>query len=477
MAKEKTKGITVKKEEDINEWYSQVILKAGFADYAPVKGCMIIRPLAYSCWENLTRYFDNIIKEKGVKNAYFPLFIPESFFRKEADHAEGFSPEVAWIENKEEGAERLAIRPTSETIMYDSYSKWIRSHRDLPLRLNQWCNVCRWEVQDVKLFLRSREFLWQEGHCVYETEEECQRELLSFLEDYRKVAEDLLAMPVILGEKTPKERFAGAKRTYTIEGFMPDGKALQLGTSHNLGQGFAKAFGIQYSDKDEKKKYPWQNSWGISTRMLGGMVMLHSDNNGLVLPPRVAPEKVVIVPILFDKTREKVMNKAEEIKDALREHNPFLDDRDSYNPGWKFNEWEMKGTPVRIEIGPKDVDNSQAVLVRRDTGEKKPVRIDNIKAEVADMLLHMHNDLFAKAKQKMQENTVEAENFNQFRKAVEERKLIKTKFCCEKDCEENIKDETSATTRCIPLDSEKPEGKCFFCGREASSYVYFSKNY
>ena len=369
--KEKKMGITVKKEEDMPEWYNQVILKAELADYSAIKGCMVIRPLGYAIWQKIMDTFNARIKKLGVKNAYFPLFIPESFFKKEAEHAEGFSPEVAWIENKDEDTkERLAIRPTSETIMYDSYSRWIRSWRDLPLRINQWANVVRWEVQDCKLFLRSREFLWQEGHCVYETEEEVKRETLIYLNEYKKLAEDLMAIPVLTGVKTEKEKFAGAIETTAIEAFMPDGKALQLGTSHNLGQGFAKAFGIEYIGKDEKKHYPWQNSWGVSTRFIGGLIMTHSDDKGLVLPPKIAPDQVVIVPIIFDDTKDKVLKKAKEIKDKLKKYSVIIDDREGYSSGWKFNEWELKGIPIRIEIGPKDIEKKQAVVVRRDTGKK-----------------------------------------------------------------------------------------------------------
>jgi len=299
-------GITTKKEDDMADWYSQVVLKAQVADHSPVKGTMIIRPYGYAIWQNIVNFLDGNIKKRGVENAYFPSFIPESFFKKEAEHAEGFAPEVAWVANKDESGEKLALRPTSETIMYHSYARWIRSWRDLPLRINQWCNIIRWEVKDVKMFLRSREFLWQEGHCVYRTEDECNKETLLYLEEYRKVVEDLLAVPVLTGMKTDKERFAGALRTYTLEGFMPDGKALQMGTSHDLGQGFAKAFGIKYADEDEKVQVPWQNSWGLSTRTVGAVIMMHSDNKGLVLPPNVAPIKAVVIPIIFKDKRESL---------------------------------------------------------------------------------------------------------------------------------------------------------------------------
>ena len=479
MAKEKAKGITVKKEEDMPEWYEQVVIKGEIAEHAPVKGCMIIRPSGFTIWQNIVDFFDAKIKKMGVKNAYFPMFIPEEFFHKEAEHASGFNPEVAWIEKKGEDKGRYAIRPTSETIIYDSYAKWIRSWRDLPLRMNQWCNICRWEVQDCKLFLRSREFLWQEGHCVYETEEECEKEVLAFLEEYRKVAEELLAMPVIKGRKTDKERFAGAKRTYTIETLMPDGKALQLGTSHNLGQGFAKAFGIEYLGKDEKKHLPWQSSWGISTRMVGATIMMHSDNKGLVLPPRVAPLQVVIVPILFDDTKDKVLKECGEIMKSLKKFTVELDDREEYKPGWKFNEWEMKGVPLRIEFGPKDMENKQCVVARRDNGEKETVKLKDLSSVVDKTLDDIQKSLFNKAKKFMDDNTVEVDNWKDFEKAIKQKKIIKVPFSCEVEDEEEIKFKTKgATSRAIPLDLKPPKDKkCFFSGKPAKDWVYFAKNY
>lgn len=475
---EKSLGITIKKEDDINEWYSQVMLKSGFADYAPVKGCMIIRPLAYSCWELLMDFFNKEIRKKGVQNAYFPMFIPESFFKKEAEHAKGFNPEVAWIQNKDEKQERLAIRPTSETIMYDSYSRWIRSHRDLPLKINQWCNICRWEVQDVKLFMRSREFLWQEGHCVYTNEEECENEALEYLELYRKIAEELLAIPIIKGEKTSKERFAGAKKTFTIEGFMPDGKALQLGTTHNLGQGFAKAFNIKYMDKDEEEKYPWQNSWGISTRMLGALVMQHSDNKGLVLPPNISLNKLVIVPIFNNKNKEEVITFANKIKNELEDFNPLIDLREEYSTGWKYSDWELKGVPIRIEIGPRDIENNQVVLVRRDTSKKSFIKIDELKNQVPLLLSEIQNNLLVKAKKNMDDNIILINNKEEFEKAVEQRKMIKTYFCCDEHIEDEIKDKYVVTSRCISLNEKVPQdAKCFYTNKEAKAVVFFAKNY
>ncbi|MBW2999501.1 proline--tRNA ligase [Candidatus Woesearchaeota archaeon] len=480
MAEEKVKGITVKKEKDMAEWYSQVCLKSELADFAPVKGCYIIRPLGYALWEGIQKYFDEKIKKAGVSNVYFPLFIPESFFKKEAEHAKGFSPEVAWVANEDEEEERLALRPTSETIMGDSFAKWIRSWRDLPLRTNQWCNVVRWETKATKLFLRSREFLWQEGHCAYETEDECDRENLMFLEEYKKLSEDMLAVPVIYGKKTEKEKFAGAKYTMSIEAFMPDGKAIQAGTSHNLGQGFMKVFGVRFLGKDEKIHVPWSSSWGISTRLIGTVVMTHSDNKGLVLPPKIAPNKVVVVPIIYDESRQAVIAKCNDVVRELKDFNPIFDDREEYTPGWKFNEWELKGTPIRIEIGPKDLETNQVVMVRRDNGKKLYIEIKDIKEAVAEQLALMQKDLFKKAKKSMKDSIVEAYDWKDFLKAAKQKKLIKTHFCGTTDCEDHIKDKTDGvTSRCIPIGEEKApkNSKCVHCGKPAEWNIYFSKSY
>src|SRR3989338_3862858 len=339
--KEEKLGIKAKKSEDFSEWYNEVVIKAELAEHSPIKGFMVIKPRGYSIWEKIQNHFDKNIKKIGVENAYFPLLIPEKFFKKEAEHAEGFAPELAIISEKEEGV-KYAIRPTSETIMYDSYSKWIRSWRDLPLKINQWCNVLRWEVKQTRPFLRTMEFLWQEGHCVYETKEECDKEVREILDEYKKICEELLAIPVISGTKTEAERFAGALYTTTIESLMPDGKALQMGTSHNLGQGFAKSFGIKFLDKNEKEQVPWQSSWGMSTRLIGSIILTHGDDKGLVLPPKIAEKKIVIVPIIFKEKNAKITKKADEINKKLSEFSSFVDSREEYSAGWKFNEWEMK---------------------------------------------------------------------------------------------------------------------------------------
>lgn len=481
MEEKNNKGITVTKNENISEWYEQVCLKSDLVEFAVVKGTMVIKPKAYKIWEKIQEYFnERINKPLGVENAYFPLFIPESFFKKEAEHARGFSPEVAWIDKDlTKDGERLAIRPTSETIIYDSYSRWIRSYKDLPLKINQWCNIVRWESNATKLFLRSREFLWQEGHCAYETEAECEKDTLKVIQYYKKLVEDLLALPVLIGKKTNKEKFAGAKHTYSIEAFMPDGKALQCGTSHNLGQSFAKSFGISFLGKDEKKHLPWQNSWGISTRLIGGMVMTHSDDKGLVLPPKVAKNKVVIIPILFDKTKEKVLKKANEISKTLKSFNPILDNSEDYSPGYKFAEYEMQGIPIRIEIGPKDLEKNQVILIRRDKKEKINTKVKDLKKNLTKVLEEIQKNLFKKAQKEFYSKIVEVKDWKNFEKTIKDKRIVFMNWCNETSCEENIKNKTRATSRCIPFGSEKQKiiGNCPVCGKPAKVKIYFSKSY
>jgi prolyl-tRNA synthetase len=479
-AKQDTKGITAKKEEDIVEWYGQVVLKADVADYTPIRGFMIIKPRGYAMWQAIQDEFNTKIQKLGVQNAYFPLLIPESFFKKEAQHAEGFNPEVAWLESKEGDQERYAIRPTSETIIYDSYARWVRSWRDLPLRMNQWCNIVRWEVKDTKIFLRTREFLWQEGHCVYETEKECHKETLKYLEFYRQVAEELLAVPVILGRKSESEKFAGALRTYTIEGIMPDGKALQMGTSHDLGQGFAQAFGISYLGKDGQTQLPWQNSWGISTRMLGALILTHSDNKGLVLPPRLASHKIAVVPILFDDTKAATLAKAKEIAKSLKRYSPIIDDREGYSAGWKFNEHELAGVPLRIELGPKDIEKNQAVVVRRDTGEKKFVPLPELQNEVRALLDAMQHNLFDKARTRAQAQMLTVTTWAELEAGDRDKKMMLGPHCGKADCEAEIKEITKGvTTRCIPFKGDKPQAgtMCVRCGQKAKYNIYFARAY
>jgi prolyl-tRNA synthetase len=474
------KGITTSKNDDISDWYEQVCLKSEIVEFGVAKGTMVIRPRGYYIWEQITDYFNKNINEKrGVENAYFPLFIPESFFNREAEHAEGFSPEVAWIDKKNTGdGERLAIRPTSETIMYDSFSGWIRSYKDLPLKINQWCNIVRWETKATKLFLRSREFLWQEGHCVYESEEECDRETKDLVLDYERLGKELLALPLIVGQKSEKEKFAGAKKTYSIEAFMPDGKALQAGTTHDLGQSFAKAFKISYIGQDEKKHLPYQNSWGISTRLIGGMIMTHSDDKGLVLPPKVAKNKAVIIPLLFKGKEEKVLAAARDLEKKLKSLNVIVDDRAEHKPGYKFSEWEMKGIPVRIEIGPRDVENGEVIIVKRNDSEKVSVKMDDVKSEIGKMFEKMHKEMYEKAAKMLEDNIVEVKSWEEFVKVIKERKIVKTVWCAETACEENIKEKTGgATSRCIPFDLKRISGKCPCCGKDAKVEIYFSKSY
>jgi prolyl-tRNA synthetase len=474
--KEENQGITIKKSQDFSEWYNEVVIKAELAEHSVIKGFMVVRPRGYAIWEHIQEYFDNRIKKLGVKNSYFPLLIPEKFFKKEAEHAKGFAPELAWVMDQEQ-REKYALRPTSETIMYDSYANWIRSWRDLPLRLNQWCNVLRWEVKQTKLFLRTREFLWQEGHCVYETEEECEKETLIYLKEYKELCEELLAVPVLEGKKTEKERFAGGKTTYTLEALMPDGKALQMGTSHNLGQNFAKAFNIKFFGKDEKEYLPWQNSWGFSTRLIGALVMMHSDDKGLVLPPRVAPTQIVIVPIYFDD-KNKIIKKATEVKNMLKNYEVELDDRDGYTPGWKYNEWELKGVPLRIEIGPKDVEKKQVVLVRRDNNKKEFIKVTQLDKKVKETLEDIQNSLFNKAKKFLNSSIVEAKNWNEFVKQIKNKKLVKVFFCGNVKCEDEIKEKTDgATSRLIPFEQPKKLGKCVHCSKEGKFLIIFGKAY
>lgn len=476
MVKESKEGITVSKSKDISEWYSQVVQKAEMADYSPVKGCMIIRPNGYSVWEKIRDYFDERLKLHNVRNAYFPLFIPESFFKKEAEHAKGFSPEVAWIANKDEDTkERLAIRPTSETIIYDSYSKWIRSWRDLPLKINQWANVVRWETTSTKPFLRTREFLWQEGHCVHATKTECEKETQLWVEEYKKLCEDLLAIPVLMGKKTEMEKFAGADYTLTIEAIMPDGRALQMGTTHNLGQGFSKSFGISFLDEDSKKQTPYQNSWGVSTRLIGGVILAHGDDRGLVLPPRIASIKGAVVPIFFEKTKKATLKEAKKVYNSLnKKFDMILDDREQYSAGWRFGEWEMKGVPIRIELGPKDIEKNQVVMVRRDTGKKEFVKTKDVEKRFSELLEEIQANLLKEAKKSLKESIVTVSNKKELAKAIKDKKVAKMNFCNTKKCEEKIKEETKASSRCI---IKETSGKCANCNSKAEVEIYFSRSY
>jgi prolyl-tRNA synthetase len=476
-------GLTVKKDKDFSEWYTQVILKSGLADYAPVKGCMIFREDSYAMWEKIQEVFNRKIKETGHRNVYFPLFIPESFLKCEAEHFQGFVPEVAWVTigGNSPLEERLAIRPTSETIMYATYAKWIRSWRDLPIKLNQWCSVVRWETKATKLFLRTREFLWQEGHTAHATKEEADKEVMEILNAYREVIENYLAIPVLAGVKTEMEKFAGALYTTALEAIMPDGKGLQMGTSHQLGQNFSKVFNIKFLDREEKEQYAWQTSWGFTTRIIGAMVMTHGDDKGLVLPPKIAPTQVVIVPIPYKGTQEEAITaKAREISGKLKKNNiaVVLDDRQEYTPGWKFNEWELKGVPIRIEIGPRDIKQKQVMLARRDTFQKIAVKEEEAVEAVMKMLEEIQNNLFAKAKKMLEDNITTVKTYEEFRKTLENKGgFIRASWCSNAACEEKIKGETGATIRIVPFEKEKTFSKCVYCGNEAKEVVYFARAY
>lgn len=468
------------KSDDFSRWYTDVVRRAELADYSPVKGCMVIRPYGYALWENARDLLDARIKATGHVNAYFPMFIPESFLQKEADHVEGFAPEVAWVTHggKNELEERLAIRPTSEAIICSMYSKWVQSWRDLPILINQWANVVRWE-KVTRFFLRTTEFLWQEGHTAHATQEEAQEETLKMLGVYKAFLEEDLAIPVIAGMKTEKEKFAGADRTYTVEALMTDGRALQAGTSHNLGQNFARAFDIRFEDKNQEIQYAWSTSWGMTTRTIGALIMTHGDDSGLRIPPRVAPYHVVIVPIRGKNFEEEVLPAARSLRDLLQTAGlrVYLDDREEYTPGWKYNEWELRGVPLRAEIGPRDVAKGQAVLVRRDNRAKEFVPLDHIPGTAAKLLDEMQTAMLHAARDFMGDNTRVAEDYDTFREIMSgPRGFIKVNWCGDRELEEKVQEETSATIRCL-LTDEEPTGPCFLSGREASHVALFAKAY
>ena len=464
-------------DEDFARWYTDIVKKADLIEYTSIKGCCVFRPYAYALWENIQHVLDSKFKELGHENVYMPMFIPEGLLQKEKDHVEGFAPEVAWVTHggHEKLQERMCVRPTSETLFCEHYSNIIQSHRDLPKLYNQWCSVVRWE-KTTRPFLRSMEFLWQEGHTAHATAEEAQEETIRMLNVYADFCEQYLAIPVVKGRKTDKEKFAGAVATYTIESLMHDGKALQSGTSHNFGDGFAKAFGIQYSDKDNKLQYVYQTSWGVTTRLIGAIIMVHGDNSGLVLPPRIAPKQVMIVPIAMHK--EGVREKAQELCDTLKKTLRADIDLSDKTPGWKFAEYEMKGIPVRLEIGPKDIENNSCVLVRRDTGEKIVASLDNIEETVASLLEDIQNNLFTKALEHRNEHTYTATDYDSFKEIVETKPgFVKSMWCGDEECENKIKEDTGATARCMPFEQEDLGTKCVCCGKEAKKMVYWGRAY
>ncbi len=464
-------------EEDFAQWYTDVVKRAELIDYSSVKGCLIIKPAGYALWENIQADLDRRFKETGVENVYMPMFIPESLLNKEKDHVEGFAPEVAWVTHGggSELEERMCVRPTSETLFCDFYKNDIQSYRDLPRVYNQWCSVVRWE-KTTRPFLRSREFLWQEGHTMHETAEDAEERTVQMLNVYADFCRETLAIPTIRGKKTDKEKFAGAEATYTIEAMMHDGKALQSGTSHNFGDGFAHAFEIQFTGRDNKLHTPHQTSWGLSTRIIGAMIMVHGDNDGLVLPPRIAPTQVVIIPI--QQRKEGVLEMAGKLAEALSDVRVKVDDSDK-SPGFKFAEQEMRGFPIRIEIGPKDIENGNCVVCRRDTREKYTVELSEIHDFTVKLLDTIHNDMYERAEKHLKENIFDAKTYDEFKDIADNKPgFIRAMWCGETECEEKIKSDTTVTSRCMPWeDKERISETCVCCGKSAKHLVYWGKAY
>src|SRR5437667_8807769 len=466
--------------QDFSQWYLDVVRRAELADYTPVKGCMVIRPYGYAMWELLQQALDRRIKATGHVNAYFPLFIPNSLLTKEAEHVEGFAPQVAYVTHAggEELEEKLVVRPTSEAIIGTIYANWVQSSRDLPILINQWANVVRWEKKTYP-FLRTTEFLWQEGHTAHETEAEAEEETIKILDLYAEVCESILAMPVVKGRKSESEKFAGALRTYSIEALMGDGRALQAGTSHNLGQNFAKAFEITFQARDKSVQHVWGTSWGVTTRLIGAAIMVHGDDSGLVLPPRIAPYQVVIVPIGRDNWRETVLPKALDIQRELVAAGirVTLDERDE-RPGWKFSEWEMRGVPLRVEIGPKDIEKSAVLVARRDTREKQSVSMDGLPARLLQLLDEVQASLFARAVQFRDEHTQRTTSYDEFKQIMDGRPgFVIAPWCGSADCEAQIKADTQATIRNMPMDSPAVSGNCVRCDNPAKHEAWFAKAY
>ena len=474
-------GITVSKSENFSEWYTQVVIKAELADYAPVKGLIVLRPDGYSIWESIKESLDKKLKETGHRNGFLPVLIPESLLAKEKEHFEGLNPEVFWVTHSgnSEIGDRLALRPTSETLAYSLFSKWIRSWRDLPLKINFWNSALRAEIKGTKPFLRTSEFLWQEGHTVHATKDEAEKEVADILELYKKTIEEELAVPVVTGKKSEKDKFVGAVYTNTLESLMPDGKALQMGTSHFLGQNFSKPFDVKYLDENNSETFAWQTSWGVSWRLIGGMIMTHGDDKGLVLPPKVAPIQVVIIPIYYSKEdKENVLQKACQIKDSLSNNDirVHLDDREQLTPGFKFNDWEMKGIPIRIEIGPKDIAKNQIVLARRHNQTKISLDIDGLTEKTLSELKNIQKEMFDAAKKILDERVVRVSEYQQFKEELENGKMIDCSWCGNQTCEDKIKEETGADLRVIPSDNTKAE-TCIYCKNSGTTNVLFARGY
>ena len=480
MSKEE-KGITVSKEDDFSEWYTQVVLKAELADYAPVKGLIVLRPDGYSIWESLRNTFDKKFSKNGIRNGFLPVLIPESLLGKEQKHFAGFNPEVFWVTHSGENevGDRLALRPTSETLAYTLYSKWIQSWRDLPLKINFWNTALRAEIKATKPFLRTSEFLWQEGHTVHTTQEDAEKEVIKILEIYKDTVENELAIPVVTGKKSEKEKFVGAVYTTTMESIMPDGKALQMGTSHFLGQNFSIPFEVKFADKDNVEHFAWQTSWGVSWRLIGAMIMVHGDDKGLVLPPKVAPIQIVIVPIYkSEESKEQVIKKAKEIQMQLETQNlrVHVDDRSELTPGYKFNDWEMKGVPLRLEIGPKDLEKESVVVAKRYNKEKTNIAMANIK-DIISVLEEIQTNMLDKAKNQGKENTIEISDYSEFKSKITKGGFFNAHWCGRQECEEKIKEDTGADIRVIPFGSEDNSGKCLYCNEQSKSKPIFARGY
>lgn len=480
MVKEQV-GITASKKDNFSEWYTQLVLKAKLADYAPVKGLIVLRPDGYAIWESLQKTFDARFAKRGIRNGFLPVLIPESLLKKEEEHFAGFNPEVFWVTHSgdSEVGDRLALRPTSETIAYSLYSKWIKSWRDLPLKINFWNTALRAEIKATKPFLRTSEFLWQEGHTVHATAKEAESEVLDILEIYKSVVQEELAIPVIAGMKSDCEKFVGAVYTTTIESMMPDGRALQMGTSHFLGQNFSKSFDVRFTDKDNVEHDAWQTSWGVSWRLIGAMIMVHGDDRGLVMPPRVAPVQVVIIPIYYsDEDKQAVLEKAKQISDTLESGSlrVHTDDREEVTPGYKFNNWEMLGVPVRIEIGPKDIAKQEAVIVKRHTGEKSGISFDRV-SEVAGILEEIQTEMLEAAKMILEANINDADGYDAFKAELKGGGFIRAAWCGKPECEDRIKQETGADIRVIPFDAEDTGKKCVLCGADSKMVPLFARGY
>ena len=474
-------GITVSKKEDFSEWYTQVVLKAKLADYAPVKGLIVLRPDGYSIWESLRNTFDKKFASNGIRNGFLPILIPESLLGKEKKHFAGFNPEVFWVTHSGDNkiGDRLALRPTSETLAYTMYSKWIQSWRDLPLKMNFWNSALRAEIKATKPFLRTSEFLWQEGHTVHSTQEEAEEEVMKILEIYKKTIEEELAIPVTTGKKSEKEKFVGAVYTTTMESIMPDGKALQMGTSHFLGQNFSKPFEVKFADKDNVEHYAWQTSWGVSWRLIGAMIMIHGDDQGLVLPPKIAPIQVVIVPIYKnDEDKDKVLPKVKEIRKILesKEIRVHVDDRNELSPGYKFNDWELKGVPVRVEIGPKDIEKQSVVIAKRYNREKSSLDFTEIE-KISTILDKIQTNMLKTASEQAKANTIDISDYTEFKSKIEKGGFFNAPWCGKVECEEKIKEETGADIRLIPFGSENTNEKCMYCQEQSISIPIFARGY